>query len=132
MPIHTKFEGINGSVATGPYRGWFELLDVRFGRENYSVGTGMFPHAPNEVVLIKVQDSSSVQLWTAASSKKRSKVTIEFTHDDGTRYAQIVMEESVIDYFNFTAGTDEKRMTERFVLDFTKITSRYVAAAAKT
>src|SRR5262245_34522175 len=88
MPIYMKYEGIFGPVTTEPYKGWIELTSTQLSFKKSA--------ATSEIVVTKVTDSSSTQLFNEALRGEGKKVSIDFVSNDGVAYLRLELEKTVI------------------------------------
>ena len=120
MPIYMKYEGIEGPV-TGKYKGWIQLQSCE-----------LLHRGPrdNEVVVTKLQDSTSPRLLDESIRSQGKKVTIDFISDVEAPYMSLEMENTILTGWSIASG-GEKPM-ESLTLNPTKITySQKPTAASK-
>lgn len=125
MPIFMKFEGIVGPVTHRGEKGWIQLESCQLG-----VGRGVSAGqresresaAPqiHEIVITKLQDSSSTGLFTEAMSGKEKKVTVEFVQGNEAPYLSIELENVLISSYSISSSSDKPM--ESLSLNFTKAT----------
>lgn len=133
MPIYMKYGEIQGS-ATGKHKGWIELESAQFGtHRNVKDPTGSNVNreasvpAVSEIVVTKIQDVASADLFKQALDGRGAKVVIDFVSPDsknGVPYLSIAMEGVLISSYNVSGhgGPGSDRPMESLSLNFVKIT----------
>jgi len=137
MPIYMKIEGVEGP-ATGKYKDWIELESCQFGspRHGTSAGgraTNRENSAPaiSEIVVTKLQDSASSQLFRLSLEGEGKKTTIVFVKENNVPYLELELENMLISNYSVSGhrGSSGLRPLESLSLNFTKITYKTMAVA---
>jgi type VI secretion system secreted protein Hcp len=147
MPIYMRYDGIVGPVSRQKQR-WVELQSVQFGSTrstNSPSGRGTNREAPSvsEIVVTKLQDAASTDLFRESVWGEGKKVVIHFVKDDpkaGPKvtekeaYLIIELENVLISGFSASGahGDPDALPMESMSLNFTKITYIYPSAARPT
>jgi type VI secretion system secreted protein Hcp len=139
MPIYMRYDGLFGPVVRQKQR-WVELQSVQFGSTrstNSSSGRGSNREASgpsvSEIVVTKLQDAASTDLFREAVWGEGKKVVIHFVKDDpqdGPKvtekeaYLVIELENVLISGFSVSGGNGNPNALpmESMSLNFTKIT----------
>ena len=133
MPIYMRIEGIEGPV-TGKYKGWIELESCQFGNPRHTGRSqnreGSVPSI-SEIVVTKLQDSASSQLFRLSLEGEGKKTTIVFVKDNNVPYLELELENMLISGYSVSGhgGSSELRPLESLTLNFTKVTYKTMAAA---
>jgi len=143
MPIYMKYEGIDGSVTAAGHEKWIELESAQFGvHRNITSPTGRGANreasAPSvqEIVVTKVQDCASTNLFRASLWGEGKKVKIDFCKTDKDKvepYLQLELENTLVSSFSSSGhgGDGHARPMESLALNFTKITFNTIAMDTK-
>ena len=107
MPIYMNYEGINGSVTSGKYKGWIEVQSAQIGvHRNASSATAngeREAHVPSisEIIVTKQQDYSSLDLFKQSLLGEGKHVIIDFVKNPGQAlYLRIELENTMISSYS--------------------------------
>jgi type VI secretion system secreted protein Hcp len=141
MPIYMKYEGIDGSVTAKGHERWIELDSAQLGVNRHVTnptgrGVNREASAPSvhEIVITKVQDCASTNLFKASLWGEGKKVKIDFCKTDKDKiepYLQIELENTLVSSYSASGhgggGGVHDRPTESLSLNFTRITYNTIA-----
>jgi len=133
-----QYDGIDGDVSAAGHEKWIDLSSCQLGT-NRAVTT---PHgssadreasAPSvsEIIVTKVIDAASTNLFRASLFGEGKKVKIDFCKTDKDKvepYLQLELENTLVSSYSVSSGGD--RPTESMSLNFTKITYNNIGMGA--
>jgi len=138
MPIFLNYDGIPGDVTAAGHEKWIEVNSFQFG-----VGRGITSAASSsadreasapsvsEIVVTKVLDAASTNLFRASLFGEGKTVKIDFCKTDKDKlepYLQIELTDTLVSGLSLSSGGD--RPTESVSLNFTKITYNNIGMGA--
>jgi type VI secretion system secreted protein Hcp len=132
MPVYLKYEGVKGTATAKGHegsKGWIEIQSCQFGvNRHVTTPTGATrdreASAPSisEIVVTKMNDDSSVDLFKASLAGEGKKSVIHFVKAGENQfdpYLELTLEEALISSFSVSSGGD--RPMESLSINFTKI-----------
>lgn len=134
MPIYMKYDGIDGQVTSAGHEKWIELESCQLGVNRMITspsgrGANREASAPSvsEIVVTKMQDSASANLFKASLWGEGKLVKIDFCKTDKDKlenYLQLELENTLVSSFSTSGagGDTHSRPMESLSLNFTKIT----------
>lgn len=138
MPIFMKYDGIDGDVTAAGHEKWIELNSLQFGANrhvtNPTAGSSdREASAPSvsEIVVTKVTDAASTNLFRASLFGEGKSVKIDFCKTDKDAfepYLQLELENTLVSNYSASSGGD--RPMESLSLNYTKITYNNIGMGA--
>lgn len=134
MPIYMNYDGIDGDVSAAGHEKWIELLSCQMGVNRHITspsgkGTNREATTPavQEIVVTKLTDAASTNLFRAALFGEGKLVKIDFCKTDKDKaepYLQLELENTLVSNFNCSGsgGGGQTQPMESLALNFTKIT----------
>jgi type VI secretion system secreted protein Hcp len=143
MPIYMKMDGVDGSVTAKGHEKWIELESAQMGVNRHitsPTGRGANREASvpsvSEVMVTKVQDCASTNLFRLSLWGEGKKVKIDFCKTDKDKfepYLQLELEHTLISSYSCSGhgGNGHSRPMESLSMNFTKILFNTIAMDAK-
>ncbi len=138
MPIYMKYDGIDGDVTATGHEKWIELQSCQLGINRHvsqPTGRGVDREASapavSEIVVTKMTDAASVNLFKASLFGEGKTVKIDFCKTDKDKfepYLQLELENTLVSSYSQSSGGD--RPMESLSLNYTKITFNNIGMGA--
>ena len=134
MPIYMKYGDVKGNVSETEHKDWINLTSCQLGvNRRMTNPTGQSTQreggaaSVGEIMISKLQDSSSSNLFNESLQGKGTKVEIHFveTPAGGSPevYMKVELEQTLVSSYSLAGagGLDQPRPMETLALNFTEI-----------